>query len=110
MHVSFVSDRLERDFLSEKALKRAFGDRAKRIMMRLDLLEAAKCLADVPATPPSRRHELKGDRAGCFAVDVTGNWRLVFRPNHDPVPLTADGGFDLQAITAITIVAVTDYH
>ena len=110
MHVSFVSDKLERQFQTEKSLVRAFGDRAKRIMMRLDLLKAAKCLADVPSTPPPRRHELKGDRAGCFAVDVTGNWRLVFRPNPHLAPLAPDGGYYLQAITAITVIVVEDYH
>jgi len=35
---------------------------------------------------------------------------LIFRPNHDPVPITADGGIDLRAVTAIVIVAVEDYH
>jgi proteic killer suppression protein len=91
-------------------MKRAYGDRAKRLKLRLDFLAAASCLDDVPPFPPTRRHELTGARAGHFAVDITGNWRVVFRPNHDPVPRKADGGIDLKAITAIEIVAVTDYH
>jgi plasmid maintenance system killer protein len=91
-------------------MQRAYGDRAKRLKRRLDLLTAAACLYDVPPGPPTHRHELTGDRRGHFAIDVTGNWRLVFRPNHDPVPQTADGGTDLKAITTIKILAVEDYH
>ena len=29
--------------------------------------------------PGFRLHPLKGDRAGYWAVDVSGNWRVVFR-------------------------------
>jgi toxin HigB-1 len=70
----------------------------------------AACLNDVPPAPPTRRHELTGEWAGHFAVDVTANWRLIFRPNHNPIPRVASGGFDLKAITAIEIVAIEDYH
>jgi len=33
------------------------------------------------ALPGLRLHPLKGDRKGSFAVDVSGNWRIVFRFN-----------------------------
>jgi proteic killer suppression protein len=91
-------------------MQKAYGERAKRLMLRLDFLATAACLADVPSTPPTRRHELSGKRIGEFVVDVTGNWRLVFRPEHDPIPRTADGGIDLNAVTAIEIVSIEDYH
>jgi proteic killer suppression protein len=110
MDISFANDKLKRQLSNEKSLKRAFGDRARRLQLRLDLLKAAGCLDDVLPVPPPRRHELTGDWRGHFAVDLTGNWRLIFRPNHDPVPVTPDGGVDLKAITAIIIVAVEDYH
>lgn len=53
---------------------------------------------------------LKGDRAGQIAVDVTRSVRIVFQPDHNPVPLTADGGIDRSRVTAITVVFVGDYH
>jgi proteic killer suppression protein len=43
-------------------------------------------------------------------VVLTGNWRLIFRPDHDPVPQRSDGGIDLAAVTAVIIVAIEDYH
>ena len=51
-----------------------------------------------------------GRRKGEFAVDLKQPFRLVFRPNHDPVPLKTDGGIDLEHITSITIMSVEDYH
>jgi proteic killer suppression protein len=33
--------------------------------------------------PGSRLHPLKGDLAGFYAVDVSGNWRLIFRFDED---------------------------
>jgi len=110
MKLSFSSKKLEKELADEAALKRAYGDRAKRLQTRLDLLRAAPTLADVPPTPPPRRHELSHDMPGHFAVDITGNWRLIFKPDHDPVPQLEGGGIDLKAVTAVLIVEVKDYH
>jgi toxin HigB-1 len=110
MDLSFATNKLARELADERAMRRAYGDRAKRLKLRLDFLTAASCLDDVPPVPPTRRHELGGEWAGHFAVDVTGNWRLIFRPSQDPLPRTEDGGLDLKGVTAIEIVAVEDYH
>ena len=49
--------------------------RLRRILFRLQ--EAAHP-RDANA-PGFRLHPLKGDRAGQWSVDVSGNWRVVFR-------------------------------
>ena len=59
---------------------------------------------------PGGCHELREDRAGQLAVDVTKNLRLIFRPTEDPPPAKDDGGLDWKAVTAITILEVADYH
>ncbi len=111
MDIAYKTKKMIKIFNSQGALIREYGsERARKIKMRQDFLRAATNLAQVPVSPPTRRHELKGDRKGEFAVDLTRNYRLVFEPNHDPLPRREDGGFDLQAITAITIIAVEDYH
>jgi proteic killer suppression protein len=110
MDLSFATNKLARELADERAMRKAYGDRAGRLKLRLDFLAGAACLDDVPPAPPMRRHELRGEWAGHYAVDVTGNWRLIFRPNHDPVPRTEDGGPDLKSVTAIEIVSVEDYH
>jgi toxin HigB-1 len=47
----------------------------RRILSRLD---AAPVVADVDA-PGFRLHPLKGELKGFWAVEVSGNWRIIFR-------------------------------
>lgn len=51
----------------------------KRIMPRLVVLNNAGSVEDVDL-PGYRLHPLKGERAGVWAINVTGNWRMTFRP------------------------------
>ncbi|NLE95199.1 MAG: killer suppression protein [Dehalococcoidia bacterium] len=111
MHILFRTKKMARVFDSQTLLVQVYGlENARLIMRRMSVLNAVPSLAEVPATPPERRHQLKGDRAGKFAVDLKHPYRLVFAPVGDPVPLLADGGYDLARITAIEILAVEDYH
>jgi proteic killer suppression protein len=50
----------------------------KRLAVRLDRLNAATVAEDMNL-PGWRFHALKGDHAGRYAINVTGNWRLIFR-------------------------------
>lgn len=111
MDIAFRTRKLEKTFNSAGELQKAYGDRmAKAIMNRLAVLRAARTLALVPTTPPDRRHQLRGDRDEQFAVDLVHPHRLVFEPNHDPLPRKDDGGIDVEQVTAITIIEVIDYH
>ena len=111
MMIAFKSRKLEKTLNSGSLLERKYGkSRARAIMMRLAVLANAPTLAAVPHTPPERRHQLTGDREGHYVVDLDDRARLILAPNHDPVPLLDDGGIDIQCVTAITIMEVTDYH
>jgi len=59
---------------------------------------------------PERKHELKVDRKGKFTVDLKQPYRLIFKPNHRPLPRKDDGGIDIKRVTFITILGVEDYH
>ncbi len=92
-------------------MRRRLGPRvAEALMTRLDDLAAASTLAQMSMIPGARPHPLSGDRTGQFAVNLPEGKRLVFVPDHDPVPTKEDGGVDLQAVTAIEIIEVVDYH
>ncbi|NOC84530.1 type II toxin-antitoxin system RelE/ParE family toxin [Ruegeria sp. HKCCD6428] len=110
MHIEFSSSKLKRQLGSAAAMQKAYGNRAKRLQMRLGVLKSAACLADVPTDPPPRCHPLSGEYDGCYAVDVTGNWRLIF----EPVSLSDNNGkstaINLAEVTAIKILDVVDYH
>ena len=51
---------------------------AAKIGDRLTFLHAASVVGDMDK-PGYRLHELKGKLKGHWAVDVSGNWRIVFR-------------------------------
>ena len=111
MEISFETRKLAKIFNTEQEIFEKYGSRqGKLIKIRLAILEAANCLEDVPITPPCRRHELTLNRKGQFAVDLEHPRRLILKPNHNPLPLKADGGIDLRKITAVTILGVEDYH
>lgn len=111
MDIAFRTRKLEKAFNPMAALRKTYGAQmAKVIMMRMAVLKAARNLALVPTTRPDRRHQLRGDREEQFAVDLVHPHRLVFEPNHEPIPRTDDGGIDTEQVTAITILDVTDYH
>ena len=94
-----------------KLIQRAHGVRMARVIAsRLAVLNAAATLSMVPVDRPERRHQLGGDRDEQFAVDLVHPHRLVFEPNHDPVPRRDDGGIDTDRVTSIRILEVVDYH
>jgi proteic killer suppression protein len=50
---------------------------SSRLRDRLDVIEAASALEDI-ALPHFDLHELKGERAGTWAVKINKNWRITF--------------------------------
>jgi toxin HigB-1 len=53
-------------------------DHAERLRLILARLSGARAPQDM-ALPGLRFHPLKGDMKGSFAVNVSGNWRVIFR-------------------------------
>lgn len=111
MQISFEQKDLA-DIMSNSRLlfKRYPGTRGKAIARRLDQLRAASCLEDL-RNAPGRCEELRGNRQGQFSMRVDANYRIIFRPDHDPVPTKSDGGIDWTSITSIVIITLMeDYH
>ena len=59
---------------------------APRLSLILSLLDIAKS-ADDMNVPGFGLHSLKGDLRGYFSVKVSGNWRLIFKPNGENMEL-----------------------
>jgi len=96
---------------SAKEMRTRFGaNDAKHLQQRLAELRAAETLNDISRVPPAKCHELTQNRKGQLAVSVGQKWRLIFEPDHDPVPKKDDGGLDWGRVTAIWICEVVDYH
>lgn len=80
---------------------------ARKLRARLSDLEEAAHVQELVAGRP---HPLHGDRSGQFALDLHGGVRLVFEPLQQPPPQKEGGGIDWQAVDAIRIVYIGDYH
>lgn len=91
----------------DAAVKRLGDACARKLWARLDDLEHAANVYELPAGNP---HPLTGDRAGEYAVKLAGGWRLTFSPANDPVPRHADGGIDWRSVTIVCIEFIGDYH
>lgn len=111
MEITFKTRKLEKSFSSDGALIKAYGaQRAKKIKQRYREMQASATLADLAKIPAAYLHPLTGGRQGQWAVKVTGNGRLCFILEHNPLPLKEDGGIDMEAITDICIIEIVDYH
>jgi proteic killer suppression protein len=111
MDISFHTSKLHKECNDYKKLVKAYGDLcANLIRRRLDDLADAETLDDLRRLPQVRCHELKGNRQGQLALDVKHPKRLIIKPNHEPIPLKPEGGLDWQAVTAVILLGVEDYH
>ncbi len=50
----------------------------QKLRIRLAAIDTATCIDDIDL-PGFRLHPLKGDREGLWAIDVSKNWRVVFK-------------------------------
>jgi len=110
VEVGFKTRKLKKQLTNPKELVKTFGRLARKINQRMKELADADTLAVMRTLPAARCHELSGDREGELAVDVSGNYRLIFEPDHDPVPKKEDGGLDWQEVIKIQINEIYDYH
>lgn len=83
MEIEIPDRKLKKALEDEKECRTRFGaEMAKKIRLRLAALEAAESLADFwpPSSGPERCHELKGNLAGTFSMDLKQPYRLLFNP------------------------------
>lgn len=110
MTIGFRTKKLQKACSQQKEGVKAYGaECARKLRARLADLSAAPSLEAMRGLP-GRTHELKGERQGELAIDLKHPFRLVFVPDHDPVPETEDGGLDWAQVTDIEVIAIEDYH
>ena len=114
MEVTFRTKKMMKAANTYRKLQKEYGDRAKRIALRLQQLIAAENLeAYGELDPAARLHQLSQNRDEEFAVDVRGNERLVFEVANDPVPRKDDDekAIDRGRVTKIRVLELCeDYH
>jgi plasmid maintenance system killer protein len=110
VEINYKSQKLKKQLTDPKEMVRSFGQLARKLNQRLKELADADNLAIMRTIPAARCHELVGSRNGELAVDVSGNYRLIFEPFHDPRPQKDDGGLNWEQVTNIQINDIKDYH
>jgi len=108
--IRYKNRKLEKQLTNPRELVKSFGQLAVKIKMRIKNIKDADNLAVLRTIPAARCHELTGERKGELAVNVSGNYRLIFEPNHDPIPKKEDGGLNWEEVTKIQINEIEDYH
>lgn len=110
MDITFENRKLERLANDDKlGLKKLGKVRFKKFKQRLDQIKASKTLEDV-RNQPGRFHELTENRKGEWACDLDQPYRLIFRPQEDPIPMDDDGKYIWVEILGVEIIEIEDYH
>jgi plasmid maintenance system killer protein len=110
VEISYRSRKLEKQLTDPKEMIKSYGLLARKINQRLKDLSGVDNLMIMRTIPAARCHELTGDHLGELAVYISGNFRLIFEPNHNPIPRKVDGGLNWQEVTKIQINNIEDYH
>lgn len=98
----------------DRLRQRLYGkDMAHKLKLRVNSLHAAESLADFwpPKSGPERCHELTGDEAGKFSVDLKHPYRLIFIPTNMRASTDdLDQRLRWLSITEIEILGIEDTH
>ena len=79
MEITFRTRQLERCYLQSQFAVRTFGDVvARKYVERVNIIKLSKSIDDLKKLPGLRCHQLAGDRAGQWAINLTGFYRLIF--------------------------------
>jgi proteic killer suppression protein len=111
MLIYFRTKKLQKLCSEQREMQKQLGQAmARKLMQRMTELKAAEALSDISHLPPPRCHELTGNRAGQFSVDLEHPYRLLFIPADDPIPYREDEGIDLALVKEIEIIDIEDTH
>lgn len=107
MNVVCKTKKMTNIISNDKLLIKEYGpDIGKKLMIRVSELRAANNLSEISRLGPQFLHSLKGDYKPCFAVRLTGNYRLIFEAydcNDAPTVKVSNA-------TQVRLREVVDYH
>ena len=114
MEIFAKDNRLKATLENEAVCKQRLGvAMSRKLAVRLAALRAAESLAAFwpPNSGPERCHELKGDLAGTFSIDLKQPYRLLFTPIEDtPARDRSNEQARWGSITAIEVIGIEDTH
>lgn len=109
MELTYKNDKLQKmceNTEYHKELVKKYGiEVANKLPRRIMELKSFNSLGDVPSVPPYRRHKLSGNLNDCYAINITSQYRLIFRQKDNNIIIE-----DLKEIKKIEIVEVSKHY
>lgn len=100
--MTYADGKLKKLCTDDGEMKRRRADIAKKLRLRINALEIASTVGDLPALDPlGRWHPLKADRAGQWAGSVSSNERIVITPGDSQNPMSS---------VSVEVIEIVDYH
>jgi proteic killer suppression protein len=79
VEIAFRTKALQRQYEESSLAVRAYGEHvAHKYIQRIGLIKQVRDIGELQKLPGLHCHPLKGDRAGQWAVKLTGFYRLIF--------------------------------
>lgn len=79
MEIQFRTKKLQKHYENHKEAEKVYGVTvARRYIGRVNIIKQTRDLNELMQLPGLRCHELKGDRKGQYAINLTGFYRLIF--------------------------------
>lgn len=101
LDVRYKDNKLEKLCTNEREMQRRRPDLVKKLRRRVNALRAVRAVGDLPSHDPGGDwHDLKGKRAGIWAGELSGNWRLLVEPS----PMGS------LSASKVTVMGIEDYH
>ena len=88
MEVTFCTRKLEREYReSDKAIKAYGAQVGRRYIERINIIKQTKDIDELMRLPALKCHLLKENRAGQYAIKLTGFYRLIFTLKGDALEI-----------------------
>ena len=110
MNLAYKNNKLQKSLTDAREIQKSYGTMARKVAQRMEQFLAAPNLAILMALQGANCHPLKGDRNGEWVVNISGNYRLIFEINQNPIPANEDGSINTNLVTDIRIMGKDDYH
>lgn len=90
---------------NKELVKKYGSDVANKLPRRIKELKSYNSLNDIPTFLPWKRHKLSGNWKEHFAVNINGQYRLIFRQKENNIIIE-----DLREIKEIEIMEVSKHY
>jgi proteic killer suppression protein len=93
LQVDFRTRKLKRRYQQSDEAVRAWGAKVgRKYIERINIIKQVKSIEDLASLPALHFHELKGERAGQYAINLTEYDRLIVRVEGQVVIIEEVGG------------------